>query len=107
MHKPYSERITVHSYFVTSQKGRQGRLAAKQTIASWIKACVQKAYKLLPEDPHVKAHSTRKQSTTWAELKNISIRDICQMASWTSMFSSSTTSLKCTLWYLQDMPMQF
>jgi hypothetical protein len=70
--------------FVTFQKGRQGRPAAKQTIASWIKACVHEAYKLLPEDPRVQAHSTRKQSTTWAELKNISIRDICQMATWTS-----------------------
>jgi integrase len=70
--------------FVTFQKGRQGRPAAKQTIASWIKACVHEAYKLLPEDPHVEAHSTRKQSTTWAELKNISIRDICQMATWSS-----------------------
>jgi hypothetical protein len=70
--------------FVTFQKGRQGRPAAKQTIASWIKACVHEAYKRLPESPRVKAHSTRKQSTTWAELKNISIRDICQMATWTS-----------------------
>jgi hypothetical protein len=49
--------------FVTFQKGREGKPAAS---------------------PHVQAHSTRKQSTTWAALKKISIRDICQMATWSS-----------------------
>jgi hypothetical protein len=70
--------------FVTFQKGREGKPAAKQTIASWIRACVLEAYRESEKTPHVKAHSTRKQSTTWAALKKISIRDICQMASWTS-----------------------
>jgi hypothetical protein len=71
--------------FVTFQKGRQGRPASKITIASWIKACVLEVYKLKTDmAPKVKAHSTRKQSTTWAALKKISIRDICQMATWSS-----------------------
>jgi hypothetical protein len=70
--------------FVTFQKGREGRPASKVTIASWIKGCVIEAYKEKEKQPHVKAHSTRKQSTTWAELKKISLKDICQMATWIS-----------------------
>jgi hypothetical protein len=70
--------------FVTFQKGRQGRPASKITIASWIKGCVIEAYKEKENQPHVKAHSTRKQSTTWAALKRISLKDICQMATWMS-----------------------
>lgn len=71
--------------FVTYQKGRAGKPAAKLTIAHWIKLCIQEAYhhQGLPL-PSVQAHSTRKQSTSWADLKNISIQDICQQATWAS-----------------------
>ena len=72
-------------FFVTFQKGRQGKPASKMSIAHWLKSCIQEAYvqKDLPL-PKVKAHSTRKQSTSWAEMKNISIQDICQQATWSS-----------------------
>lgn len=71
--------------FVTFQKGKEGRPASKPTIAYWMKLGIQEAYSIMKLPlPQVKAHSTRKQSTTWAELKNISIQDICQQATWAS-----------------------
>ena len=72
-------------FFVTFQKGCQGRPASPVTIAHWLKAFIQEAYEhsQLPL-PAVRAHSTRKLSTSWAELKHISIRDICQQANWAS-----------------------
>ena len=43
--------------------------------------------------PSVKAHSTRKQSVSWANLKNISMEDICQHASW-----ASSTTFTLPMW---------
>ena len=77
--------------FVTYHQGRQGKPAAKTTIAGWIKLCIQEAYtrsNLSP--PSVTAHSTRKQSASWADMHCVSIKDICQQASW----SSSSTFVK-------------
>jgi hypothetical protein len=82
--KPFI-KPNVTQLFVTFQKGRAGTAASKVTIANWIKTCVYEAYNQLELDkPEVHAHSTRKQSATWAELKNVSIKDICTMASWSS-----------------------
>ena len=71
--------------FVTYQSGRQGKEASKTTIAKWLKMCIQEAYtrQHLPL-PSVQAHSTRKQSVSWADMNNISIKDICQQATWSS-----------------------
>jgi hypothetical protein len=76
-------KTIVHSSLFFS-KDRESKPAAKQTIASGIKACVHEAYKRMESTPHVKAHSTRKQSMTWAALKKISICDICKMVTWSS-----------------------
>jgi len=78
-------RSNTSQLFVTFQSGRQGKPAAKRSIAHWIKSCIQQAYieQSLPL-PQVNAHSTRKQSVSWADMNNISVHDICQQASWTS-----------------------
>jgi hypothetical protein len=73
-------------FFVSFQKGKKmGKPVAKTTIAHWIKTCIYEAYLAEERDrPYVHAHSTRKQSTSWAELKNIHIQDICQQADWST-----------------------
>ena len=78
-------RTGTSQLLVTFKEGAQGREASKVTIAQWLKHCVQEAYTLqkLPM-PLVKAHSTRKQSVSWASMKNVSIEDICQHACWTN-----------------------
>ena len=61
----------------------KGQAASKTTIARWIKDCVWEAYKLkglVP--PRIKAHSTRGQAATVAELRGVSIQDICSSATW-------------------------
>lgn len=70
--------------FVTFKKGDQGRAASKITMAGWLKSAIQHAYEVLnlPIPQGVKAHSARHASTSWAELKAVSVLDICQQASW-------------------------
>lgn len=81
--------------FVSFKKGQQGQEVTKITIAKWIKNCIKMAYQLLnlplPSieidnelQDTVKAHSTRKQSASWADLNKISLQDICTHAGWVS-----------------------
>jgi integrase len=72
--------------FVTFKKGDQGRAASKITMAGWLKYSIKEAYEAVgkPAPAGVKAHQTRHQSTSWADLKALSILDICQQASWAS-----------------------
>ena len=72
--------------FVTFKAGDQGRAAAKITMAGWLKNTIQTAYEIkeLPIPQGVKAHSARHMSTSWADLKAISVLDICQQASWST-----------------------
>ena len=72
--------------FVTFKAGDQGRAASKITMAGWLKTVIQNCYEVqnLPIPRGVKAHSARHASTSWAELRAISILDICQQASWAS-----------------------
>ena len=78
-------RADTNQLLVTFKEGAHGKEASKVTIAPWLKHCVQEAYTLqkLPL-PSVKAQSTRKQSVSWSNLKNILIQDICHHASWVS-----------------------
>ena len=70
--------------FVTYKTGQAGRAASKLTIARWIRRAIQLGYecqdKQLPMG--VKAHSTRHQSASWAELNVTNIMDICKQACW-------------------------
>ena len=72
--------------FVTFGAGAKGRAASKPTLARWLKKTIQAAYELQnkPIPQGVKAHSTRHMSTSWADLKAISVLDICQQASWST-----------------------
>ena len=64
-------RVNTIQLFVTFAQGKQGKPACKSTIASWIKKCIVEAYsrQKLPL-PKVNAHSTRRQSTSWAEMNS-------------------------------------
>ena len=70
--------------FVSFKPGCEGRKVSKNTLASWIKKVVHQAYSLQDLQPPVgvKAHGTRAQSVSWADMKGISILDICRMAGW-------------------------
>ena len=72
--------------FVTFKPGAQGKAASKVTMAGWLKTAVQEAYQARnkPLPVGVKAHSTRHQSVSWADLRASSILDICFQASWSS-----------------------
>lgn len=73
-----------NQFFVTFKPGDQGRAASKITMAGWLKKAIQDAYQVqgLTAPEGVKAHSARHASTSWAELRAISVLDICQQASW-------------------------
>jgi integrase len=75
-----------NQFFVTFKKGDQGRAASKITMATWLKNSIREAYQAVGKVPPggIKAHQSRHQSTSWAELKALSILDICQQASWAS-----------------------
>ena len=70
--------------FVSFKPGCEGRKVSKSTLASWIKKVIHQAYSLqdLELPVGVKAHGTRAQSVSWADMKGISILDICRMAGW-------------------------
>ena len=70
--------------FVSFKPGCEGKKVSKNTLASWIKKVVHQAYSLQDLEPPVgvKAHGTRAQSVSWADMKGITIMDICRMAGW-------------------------
>ena len=55
------------------------------TIASWIKSTIHRAYEHMGRDPPtVKAHSVRGVAMSLALAKGICIQDICRAATWSS-----------------------
>ena len=75
-----------HQLFVTYKHGDQGRPVKTQTIATWLKKAISMGHDLQdkPLEGSVKAHSVRKQSCSWADVKCASILDICKQACWQS-----------------------
>ena len=75
-----------HQLFVTYKQGDQGRPVKTQTIATWLKKAISMGHDLQdkPLEGSVKAHSVRKQSCSWADVKCASILDICKQACWQS-----------------------
>jgi hypothetical protein len=73
--------------FVTYGGKNKGQKASKATLARWVKEAIQKGYEALDETPPggIKAHSTRHASASWADLKGVSVLDICQQANWTTL----------------------
>jgi integrase len=72
--------------FVLYGSNKKGQKASKATLARWVKDAIQAAYNALDQDPPqgVKAHSTRHASASWADLRGVSVLDICQQANWTT-----------------------
>jgi hypothetical protein len=72
--------------FVTYGTTNRGQKASKPTLARWVKEAVQKGYEAMGKNPPggIKAHSTRHASASWADLKGVSVLDICQQANWTT-----------------------
>jgi hypothetical protein len=72
--------------FVTYGGKNRGHKASKATLARWVKEAIQKGYEAAGETPPggIKAHSTRHASASWADLKGVSVLDICQQANWST-----------------------
>jgi hypothetical protein len=72
--------------FVTYGNKNKGQKASKATLARWVKEAIQKGYEAVGKNPPggIKAHSTRHASASWADLKGVSVLDICQQANWTT-----------------------
>lgn len=62
----------------------KGLKASKITIARWIKMTISTCYGIrnIPPPQSIRAHSTRAVATSWAELANVSIEQICKAATW-------------------------
>ena len=73
--------------FVLFWGKNRGKPASSRTIASWIVAAIQQAYRaegLAPPEA-VTAHSTRSISTSWAASRHVAPDVICRAASWSSV----------------------
>ena len=84
--------------FVTYQKNHHVE-ASKNSIARWIVNTVKYAYEHADTDTlqFVRAHDTRKLSTSWALFNGLSSQEILRAAHW----SNETTF---TSYYLKDVP---
>ncbi|XP_041436799.1 CTP synthase 1-B isoform X1 [Xenopus laevis] len=73
--------------FIIPQGPKCGTKAAKATLAKWIRATIIRAYagKGKPPPLHVKAHSTRSLSTSWAIRHQASAEQVCRAATWASL----------------------
>ncbi|VDI01509.1 Hypothetical predicted protein [Mytilus galloprovincialis] len=85
--------------FVTYQKNHHHVEASKNSIARWIVNTVKYAYEHADTDTlqFVRAHDTRKLSTSWALFNGLSSQEILRAAHW----SNETTF---TSYYLKDVP---
>lgn len=72
--------------FVLFGGRKAGCPASKRTIARWIVDSISTAYSKAGRTPPlpIKAHSTRKVSTSWAYHQNMTLESICNAATWAS-----------------------
>ena len=74
--------------FISYANKSLGRPVCKNTIAKWIVSTIESAYRhfdrCVPQG--IRAHSTRKVSTSLAALSGISIADVCRAATWSSSY---------------------
>ncbi|XP_041417410.1 uncharacterized protein LOC121393314 [Xenopus laevis] len=72
--------------FISFAGKNKGLKASKPSLARWIKETIQMAY--IKEDRlppfQIAAHSTRKMSTSWAEVAGVSMDNICKAATWSN-----------------------
>ncbi|XP_041427211.1 uncharacterized protein LOC121396402 [Xenopus laevis] len=73
--------------FIIPNGPKRGTKAAKSTLSKWIRSIISRAYAVKGKDPpiHVRAHSTRSVSTSWAFRHNASADQICKAATWASL----------------------
>ena len=78
-------RQTTENLFITYQPGLH-RAAAKSTLSRWIVSLIQLVYEGAPtvQLDNVRAHDTRRLSTSWALFNGASIQEIIQAAHWAS-----------------------
>ncbi len=64
----------------------RGRAVSKQRLSHWIVNAITAAYTSqgLECPLHIRDHSTRAIASSWAWLRGMSIRDICDAAGWSS-----------------------
>ena len=100
--KIYLERLASHrsnseSVFMTYQKGLC-KPASKNTISRWIVSLIRYAYNLMDNSIQtVRAHDTRRLSTSWALYNGASVSEIMKAAHWAS--ENTFTSF-----YMKDVP---
>lgn len=74
------------SLFILFSGKKKGQQASKGSIARWLKSAILAAYSQSGLSPPlgIKAHSTRAQATTWAEMAGATPDQICRAATWSS-----------------------
>ena len=83
--------------FLTYQSGLH-RKASKNSISRWIVSLIKHAYEIRGENlTNVRAHDTRRLSTSWALFNGASVSDILQAAHW-------STESTFTSFYMRDVP---
>ncbi|KAK6192565.1 hypothetical protein SNE40_004013 [Patella caerulea] len=83
--------------FITYQEGYH-KPAAKSSLSRWIVSLLKYVYKTRGRDlPVVRAHDTRKMSTSWALFNGAPLEDILKAAHWASDNTFTT-------FYLKDVP---
>lgn len=72
--------------FVSWSGPHKGKPITKQRLSHWIVEAIALAYSAKGLEPPdgLRAHSTRGTATSWALFKGISLREVCEAASWAS-----------------------
>lgn len=76
----------VDNLFVTFGGREKGKAASKHTISGWLTRTIRTAYEHAGRTPPkgAKAHQTRSQAASWAELAGASADSILRAATWSS-----------------------
>uniref|UniRef100_A0A803JI75 Tyr recombinase domain-containing protein n=1 Tax=Xenopus tropicalis TaxID=8364 RepID=A0A803JI75_XENTR len=75
--------------FIVPAGPQKGFPASKATLSRWIREAIRRAYIARGKQPplHLKAHSTRGISTSWAFRNRASAEQVCRAATWSSIHS--------------------
>lgn len=79
--------------FICYQIGaKKGQPASTMSIARWVRAAIERAYTAMGDITleGVRVHSTRGIATSWAQVTNVSLADICRSATWSSACTFGT-----------------
>ena len=91
-------RSQILNLFITYQKGNH-KAAAKSSISRWIVSLIRYVYENLPQTlTSVRAHDTRRLSSSWALFNGATIQEILQAAHWASETTFTSFYLKDVSW---------